>query len=105
MYEMLLFILPKSPLFDISSGKNNVSCCLLLRGGSGVPICLFPSDKLLELRLLCWRWGWMGGGEERGRWDGELVFGGNGVSVWDSERFERRIMVRVEQQYRCAWCP
>ena len=63
---MLLFILPKSPLFDISSGKNNVSCCLLLRGGSGVPICLFPSDKLLELRLLCWRWGWMGGGGRRG---------------------------------------
>ena len=45
------------------------------------------------------------GGEERGRWDGELVFGGNGVSVWDSERFERWIMVRVAQQYRCAWCP
>ena len=75
MYEMLLFILPKSPLFDISSGKNNVSCCLLLRGGSGVPICLFPSDKLLELRLLCWRWGWMGGGGGEGKM-------GWGVGVW-----------------------
>lgn len=103
MYEILLFILPKSPLFDVSSGENNVSCCLLLRGGLGGPICLFPSDKLLELRLLCRRWGWIWG-ERRGVGDGELVFGGNGISVWESERFERWIMVRVAQQYRCAWC-
>lgn len=46
----------------------------------------------------------MGRGGQRGRrdGDGELVFGGNGASVWESERSAGWIMVRVAQQYRYA---
>ena len=39
-----------------------------------------------------------------GRGDGKLVFSGNRVSISESEKFGRRMMVRVPQQCACTYC-
>ena len=49
------------------------------------------------------RWEKLGSGE-MGRGDGKLVFSGNRVSISESEKFGRRMMVRVPQQCACTYC-
>ena len=41
---------------------------------------------------------------EMGRGDGKLVFNGNRVSISESEKFGRRMMVRVPKQGACTYC-
>ena len=62
------------------------------------------ADKFIESESILLASRDQGVGTDMGRGNGDLVFNGNRVSVKESGKFGRWLLVRFTQQCECTWC-